>query len=71
MASCGEVARENGTYFVNPNHPNPYEGTGSCQLTVLKANPNVCQIRIDLEHFSISGPEVFLSIIYYLFCHSN
>lgn len=22
MASCGEVVRENGTYFVNPNHPN-------------------------------------------------
>lgn len=21
MASCGGVARENGTYFVNPNHP--------------------------------------------------
>lgn len=58
MASCGEVVRENGTYFVNPNHPNQYEGTGSCQLTVLKANPHVCQIRIDLEHFSISGPEL-------------
>lgn len=22
MASCGEIVRENGTYFVNPNHPN-------------------------------------------------
>lgn len=21
MASCGEIVRENGTYFVNPNHP--------------------------------------------------
>lgn len=57
MASCGEVVRENGTYFVNPNHPNYYEGTGSCQLTVVKINPNICQIRLDLEHFSIAGPE--------------
>lgn len=57
MASCGEVVRDNGTYFVNPNHPSQYEGTGSCQLTVLKLNPNICQIRLDLEHFSISGPE--------------
>lgn len=22
MASCGDIVRENGTYFVNPNHPN-------------------------------------------------
>ncbi|XP_055315358.1 uncharacterized protein LOC129575574 isoform X2 [Sitodiplosis mosellana] len=57
MASCGEIVRENGTYFVNPNHPSQYEGTGSCQLTVVKRNPNICQIRLDLEHFSISGPE--------------
>lgn len=57
MASCGEVATENGTYFVNPNHPNTFEGTGSCQLTVMKSKPDICQIRIDFEHFSISGPE--------------
>lgn len=34
-----------------------YEGTGSCQLTVLKMSANICQIRLDLEHFSVSGPE--------------
>lgn len=34
-----------------------YEGTGSCQLTVVKSNPNICQIRLDLEHFNIAGPE--------------
>lgn len=48
---------ENGTYFVNPNHPNAFEDTGSCQLTVMKSHPNICQYRIDLEHFSIAGPE--------------
>lgn len=57
MASCGDVIIENGTYFVNPNHPNPYEDTGSCQLTVLKINPNICQIRLDFERFTIAGPE--------------
>lgn len=57
MASCGETVRENGTYFVNPNYPNQYDSTGSCQLTILKSNPNVCQIRLDLEHFALVGPE--------------
>lgn len=47
MASCGGIARDNGTYFVNPNHPDPYEGTGSCQLTVAKSHPDICQIRFD------------------------
>lgn len=58
MASCGGVARENGTYFVNPNHPDTTDGTGSCQLTVLKMHPDICQIRLDLDQFSINGPEI-------------
>lgn len=29
LASCGGVARENGTYFVNPNHPETTDGTGN------------------------------------------
>lgn len=57
MASCGETLRENTTYFVNPHYPNQYDSTGSCQITILKANPNVCQIRLDLEHFALVGPE--------------
>ncbi|KAG4081151.1 hypothetical protein HA402_014599 [Bradysia odoriphaga] len=55
--SCGGIARENGTYFVNPNHPDAYEGTGSCQLTITKTNPDICQIRLDLDNFAISQPE--------------
>ncbi|KAL1381512.1 hypothetical protein pipiens_013409 [Culex pipiens pipiens] len=58
MASCGGVARENGTYFVNPNHPDTTDGTGSCQLTVLKMHPDICQIRLDFDQFSINGPEI-------------
>lgn len=57
IASCGGVARENGTYFVNPNHPETTDGTGSCQLTVLKMHPDICQIRLDFDQFNLAGPE--------------
>lgn len=57
MASCGGVARDNGTYFVNPSHPDPYDGTGSCQLTVQKIHPDICQIRLDFDNFAIAQPE--------------
>ena len=55
IASCGGVARENGTYFVNPNHPETTDGTGSCQLTILKLHPEICQIRLDFEQFALAG----------------
>lgn len=45
MATCGASVIQNGTYFVNPNHPNPTDSTGSCQITVPKLGPDVCQIR--------------------------
>ncbi|CAD7082808.1 unnamed protein product [Hermetia illucens] len=57
MQSCGGIIRENGTYFVNPNHPEPYDDTGNCQVTVMKLHPDICQIRLDLEVLTISGPE--------------
>jgi len=56
MTSCGGVIRENVSYFVNPNHPEKTDGTGSCQVSVLKS-PEVCQLRLDLEYFAIQGPE--------------
>lgn len=57
MATCGNVVRENGTYFVSPKHPDYYEGTGSCQLTINKINPNICQLRLDFDSFMLAGPE--------------
>ncbi|XP_026461329.1 uncharacterized protein LOC113363056 [Ctenocephalides felis] len=57
MATCGASVLQNGTYFVNPNHPNPTDSTGSCQITVPKLGPDVCQIRLDFETFSIAGPD--------------
>lgn len=55
MTSCGGMIRENGSYFVNPNHPDPTDGTGSCQVSVIKLHPDICQMRLDLEHFTIGG----------------
>lgn len=45
LQTCGGIVRENSTYFVNPNHPDTYDGTGSCQVTVQKLHPDICQLR--------------------------
>ncbi|XP_014219686.1 uncharacterized protein LOC106647697 [Copidosoma floridanum] len=55
--SCGQSTYDNNTYFVNPNYPSGFDGTNSCQLTVLKQHPDVCQFRLDFVQFSIRGPE--------------
>uniref|UniRef100_A0A1B0ANQ9 CUB domain-containing protein n=1 Tax=Glossina palpalis gambiensis TaxID=67801 RepID=A0A1B0ANQ9_9MUSC len=57
LQTCGGIVRENSTYFVNPNHPDTYDGTGSCQVTVQKLHPDICQLRLDLDMFSIAQPE--------------
>lgn len=57
MASCGGVARDNGTYFVNPNHPDAYDSTGSCQLSIQKIHPDICQMRLDFDNLVIAQPE--------------
>lgn len=43
--SCGERTSNNNTYFVNPNYPSTFDGTLSCQLTLAKSHPSVCQFR--------------------------
>nr|CAD7419831.1 unnamed protein product [Timema poppensis] len=45
LATCGQSTRENCTYFVNNGFPSSYDGTGSCQLTINKAHPEICQYR--------------------------
>ena len=45
LATCGQSTKENCTYFVNQGYPGPYDGTGSCQLTINKAHPDICQLR--------------------------
>ncbi|XP_017884593.1 uncharacterized protein LOC108627717 isoform X2 [Ceratina calcarata] len=56
-ATCGETIVNNNTYFVNPKYPSTYDGTISCQLTLVKSHPNVCQFRLDFVQFNIRGPE--------------
>lgn len=31
------------------------DGTGSCQLTILKLHPEICQLRLDFEQFAMAG----------------
>ncbi|PNF30477.1 hypothetical protein B7P43_G12146, partial [Cryptotermes secundus] len=57
LATCGHSTKENCTYFVNQGYPGPYDGTGSCQLTINKAHPDICQFRLDFDQFNIAGPE--------------
>ncbi|CAG9840204.1 unnamed protein product [Diabrotica balteata] len=57
MATCGQTIRENGTYFVNNEYPNQYDGTGFCQLTLIKSSPDVCQFRLNFEELNLMQPE--------------
>ncbi|XP_034232015.1 uncharacterized protein LOC117639989 [Thrips palmi] len=57
MATCGQSTRENCTYFTNAGYPSASDGTGSCQLTIHKARPDICQFRLDFDQFNIQGPE--------------
>ncbi|KAK9729252.1 hypothetical protein QE152_g15997, partial [Popillia japonica] len=57
MVSCGMTVRENGTYFVNNGYPSSYDGTGSCQITLMKPNPDVSQYRLEFQQLSLAGPE--------------
>ncbi|XP_065338296.1 uncharacterized protein LOC135938542 [Cloeon dipterum] len=58
IVTCGQTTYQNSTYFVNSGYPGPYDGTGSCQLTVHKRHPDICQLRLDFDQFMIGGPEI-------------
>lgn len=45
LKSCGTFLRENRTLFVNYNYPDPYDGIGTCQITLQKISPDICQYR--------------------------
>ncbi|CAH1726097.1 unnamed protein product [Aphis gossypii] len=57
LSTCGQTIRENGTYFVNAGYPDGLNNTGTCQVTIHKLSPHICQFRLDFERFSIMGPE--------------
>lgn len=55
--TCGGVTSRNETVFVNPSYPQGENGTDTCQVTVEK-QPNVCQLRLDFEEFSLAQPDI-------------
>lgn len=48
LSTCGQTIRENGTYFVNAGYPDGLNATGTCQVTVHKLSPYICQFRQDV-----------------------
>jgi len=39
------MTADNNTHFVNPNYPSTFDGMKSCQVTLVKSDPDVCQYR--------------------------
>jgi len=48
---CGQMSSENCTYFTSTGS----EG-GTCRVSICKCSSNICQLRLDLSTFSITGP---------------
>ncbi|KAG5869494.1 hypothetical protein JTB14_013567 [Gonioctena quinquepunctata] len=65
MVSCERTIKENGTYFVNNGYPNQYDGSDSCQVTLLKSAQSVCQFRLNFEQLNLMGPEPVNNICNY------
>jgi len=59
--SCGEVTRQNCSYFVNPGFPAPVMEMLACILTVEKAHPDVSQIRLDFYTFEVSFDKMIMT----------
>jgi len=56
--TCGGKTDKNETLFVNPSYPAGENGTNTCQVTIQNV-PNVCQLRLDLEEFSLAQPDEY------------
>lgn len=54
--TCGGKTNQNETTFVNPGYPRGDNGTDTCQVTIEKT-PNVCQLRLDFEDFTLAQPD--------------
>merc|ERR1712226_718920 len=55
--TCGESTSTNCTYFQNAGFPSTFDNVGSCQLTINKCSPDVCQLRLDFDNFVLAQPE--------------
>ncbi|KAH6924266.1 hypothetical protein HPB50_014535 [Hyalomma asiaticum] len=60
--SCGEMVTRNNSYFVDPasvgGSLTPGPNGVLCSVTVYKADPTVCQLRLNMERFDVIGPDV-------------
>ncbi|XP_011501685.1 PREDICTED: uncharacterized protein LOC105365268 [Ceratosolen solmsi marchali] len=63
--SCGQSTFDNNTYFVNPSYPSTFDGTDSCQLTIIKSHSDICQFRLDFVQFNVKGPETLNNLCTY------
>ena len=50
-STCGQTSSENCTYFESTGSE-----IGACQLEICRCSSNVCQLRLDFNTFTISGP---------------
>ncbi|XP_058828005.1 uncharacterized protein LOC131687925 [Topomyia yanbarensis] len=57
IQTCGGTATQNVTYFQNSGYPLPYNGGGTCSITVVPPDNTICQVRIDFTTFSLSQPD--------------
>lgn len=58
--SCHNATDDPVSYFVNPSYPNEDWDSSFCDFRVDIKNRNVCQVRLDLEEFSLRGPHKYL-----------
>lgn len=54
LSSEGTVS-QNCTYIRNPDYPSPYGQTSTIRYTITKCSPEVCDIRLDFESFTLVG----------------
>ncbi|KAL7636093.1 UNVERIFIED_CONTAM: hypothetical protein RMT77_013912 [Armadillidium vulgare] len=53
---CGAVIKTNNSILVNDNYPTDVTDIGNCQYVIEKIHPNICQLRLEFEKFSLLGP---------------
>ena len=51
VANCGDTFAENNTYFESTSAT-----AGACTIKICPCNNNICQLRLDFDTFTITGP---------------
>jgi len=54
--SCGDTITRNNSYYVNPDYPSQFNGSGNCIVTVNRIQQNICQLRLDFLDFDLAPP---------------